>query len=145
MMKKYLLMICILLLCGCNHQSDIGGGNEMIDINISINGQHFLAKLYDNQTTQELMELLPITITMDDLNQNEKYYYLNQPLAVDSESVRKIQSGDIMLFSSNCLVIFYKDFETSYSYTRLGYIEDRKRFKEVIENGSVEVRLEVNQ
>lgn len=144
-MKKRLFFICILLLSGCNHQSDIGGGNKMIDINIRIDGQHFLAKLYDNKTTQELMELFPITITMDDLNRNEKYHYLNQSLAVDSESLRKIQSGDIMLFSSNCLVIFYKDFKTSYSYTRLGYIEDRKRFKEVIENGSVEVRLEVNQ
>lgn len=144
-MKKRLFFICILLLSGCNHQSDIGGGDKMIDINIRIDGQHFLAKLYDNKTTQELMELFPITITMDDLNRNEKYHYLNQSLAVDSESVRKIQSGDIMLFSSNCLVIFYKDFKTSYSYTRLGYIEDRKRFKEVIENGSVEVRLEVNQ
>lgn len=145
MMKKYLLMICILLLCGCNYQSDIGGGNEMIDINISINGQHFLTKLYDNQTTQELMELFPITITMNDLNQNEKYHHLNQSLPVDSESVGQIRSGDIMLFNSNSLVIFYKDFKTSYSYTRLGYIEDRKRLKEVIENGSVEVRLEVNQ
>lgn len=117
----------------------------MIDINISINGQHFLAKLYDNQTTQELMELFPITITMNDLNQNEKYHHLNQSLPVDSESVGQIRSGDIMLFNSNSLVIFYKDFKTSYSYTRLGYIEDRKRLKEVIENGSVEVRLEVNQ
>lgn len=144
-MRKRLFFICILLLSGCNHQSDIGGGDKMIDINITINGQHFLAKLYDNQTTQELMELFPITITMNDLNQNEKYHHFNQSLPVDSESVGQIQSGDIMLFNSNSLVIFYKDFKTSYSYTRLGYIEDRKRLKEVIENGSVEVRLEVNQ
>lgn len=145
MMKKYLLMICILLLCGCNYQSDIGGGNEMIDINISINGQHFLAKLYDNQTTQELMELFPITITMDDLNQNEKFYYLDQSLSVDSQRIKQIQKGDIMLFGSNCLVIFYEDLKTSYSYTKLGYIEDRESIKKVVDNGSVEVRLKINQ
>lgn len=117
----------------------------MIDINISINGQHFLAKLYDNQTTQELMELFPITITMDDLNQNEKFYYLDQSLSVDSQRIKQIQKGDIMLFGSNCLVIFYEDLKTSYSYTKLGYIEDRESIKKVVDNGSVEVRLKINQ
>lgn len=145
-MRKHLLFICILLLVsGCNHYCDVDGGDKMIEINIRINGQDFLAKLYDNQTTQELMDLFPLTITMDDLNQNEKYYYLNQPLSNDSERIKQIHSGDIMLFGSNCFVIFYKDFKTSYSYTRLGFLEDKERFKKVMEKGSIEIRLEFNQ
>ena len=29
-----------------------------------------------------------------------------------------------MLYGSNCLVIFYKSFDTSYSYTKIGHIEN---------------------
>lgn len=144
-MKKYLLLICIFLFTGCNQNTEIDGRNNMIDISMTIKGQHFSAKLYDNQTTQELMELFPITITMDDLNQNEKFYYLDQSLSVDSQRIKQIQKGDIMLFGSNCLVIFYEDLKTSYSYTKLGYIEDRESIKKVVDNGSVEVRLKINQ
>lgn len=35
-----------------------------------------------------------------------------------------IKSGDIMLYSNNCLVFFYKSFDTSYSYTKIGHIEN---------------------
>ena len=29
-----------------------------------------------------------------------------------------------MLYGNNCLVVFYKSFETSYSYTKIGHIEN---------------------
>lgn len=35
-----------------------------------------------------------------------------------------IHAGDIMLYGASCLVLFYEDFNTSYRYTPLGYIED---------------------
>ena len=29
-----------------------------------------------------------------------------------------------MLYGNNCLVVFYKSFDTSYSYTKIGHIEN---------------------
>ena len=58
------------------------------------------------------------------LCKTEKYCYLNFTLPTDSKSVKNIKKGDVMLFGSNCLVIFYKSFTTSYSYTKIGHIEN---------------------
>lgn len=29
-----------------------------------------------------------------------------------------------MLYGNNCLVVFYKSFDTSYSYTKIGHIDN---------------------
>ena len=36
----------------------------------------------------------------------------------------KINAGDIMLYGNNCLVVFYKSFDTTYSYTKIGHIDN---------------------
>lgn len=41
-----------------------------------------------------------------------------------------------MLFGNNCLVIFYKTFYTSYSYTKIGHIEN------ILDLGSDSVQVE---
>ena len=45
-----------------------------------------------------------------------------------------------MLYGSDCIVIFYKDFETSYKYTKLGYIEDKEKLSEILKNNN-EVKI----
>ena len=50
--------------------------------------------------------------------------------------------GDFMLYGSDCLVLFYKNFSSSYSYTRLGYIEDTAGFAKAVGNGSVFISFE---
>jgi hypothetical protein len=44
-----------------------------------------------------------------------------------------------MLYGSTCLVLFYKDFSTSYSYTKLGSIEDISGLTDALGGGSVQV------
>ncbi len=114
-----------------------------IDLNITIGDEVFLATLYDNQTTQALIELLPLSIDMEDLYRNEKFYYLSDRLPTDSERPGVINAGEIMLYGDNCLVLFYETFSSSYSYTRLGYIEDVERFAKAVGNGDIRVNFDL--
>ena len=42
-----------------------------------------------------------------------------------------------MIYTDNCLVIFYKSFETNYSYTKIGYIENLQE----LGNSDIEVEF----
>ncbi|PWJ79123.1 UNVERIFIED_CONTAM: hypothetical protein C7383_101500 [Murimonas intestini] len=117
----------------------------MQGIMINVGGQSFQAILYDNETAKTLKERLPLTLLMEELNGNEKFYYLEDGLPTDSEHVGNIQTGDIMLFGSDCLVLFFDDFNTSYSYTRIGHIEDSQGFADALADGTVEVTFRAGE
>ena len=117
-----------------------GNQNDM-KVTIKVNNQNFSAILYDNEASKKLLEKLPLKLTMDELNENEKYCYLDTSLPTNSAKVGKINKGDIMLYTSNCLVLFYDSFETSYSYTKIGYIEDVEGLKEALGSGNVQIEI----
>jgi hypothetical protein len=112
---------------------------SMTTINIQIGSKIFTAKLFDNVSSQALMAKMPMTITMSELNGNEKYYTMQKRLPTNSQQVRTITTGDLMLYGSDTLVLFYKNFTTSYSYTRLGYLEDVSGLANALGSGSVQV------
>ena len=127
-----------------NTQSNTGDTNmEEFDnkINININGTNYTATLEDNESTRKLYESLPLTITMNELNGNEKYYYMDSSLPTSSKNVKSIQVGDIMLYGSDCLVVFYESFNTSYSYTKLGRIDNPSNLKNTVGNGNINVSI----
>lgn len=101
--------------------SNEGNVNE---VTININGNEYILNLEDNETAKEFTNILPLDITMQDLNDNEKYYNLASPLLSNDYAVETIKKGDVMLYNSDTLVIFYKDFDTSYKYTKIGFIEN---------------------
>ena len=113
-------------------------------INIQSRNKIFTARLLDNRSSQALLTLLPLTISMIELNRNEKYYALLKDLPTQSQQVRTINNGDLMLYGSNTLVLFYESFNTPYSYTKLGYIEDVSELANTLGTGNIEVtfRLE---
>lgn len=82
-------------------------------ITLRINSKTFTATLEDHETSAAFKDLLPMTINMSELNSNEKYYNLPQDLPSDAKQVSTINRGDIMLYGSNCIVIFYETFNTS--------------------------------
>lgn len=113
-----------------------------IDLTMTIGDEVFPVKLYGNQTTQALVDLLPMTIEMSELNGNEKFYYLPGKLPTNPEQPGQIRAGDIMLYGEDCLVLFYEGFSTSYRYTRLGYVEDAEMLARAVGDGTVMVMLE---
>ena len=113
-----------------------GGKTTM---NIQIKGHSFTAKLEDNATALAFSSALPLHAHMQDLNHNEKYFYLSQPLPARAQSVRHIKAGDIMLFGTDCLVLFYKDFSTPYRYTPIAHIQNTAGLEELVGKGDVTV------
>jgi hypothetical protein len=111
----------------------------MTTIDLQIGSKTFTVKLFDNASSRALLAMLPMTLTMSELNGNEKYYQMPNRLPTDSQDLRTIKTGDLMLYGSDTLVLFYQSFITSYSYTRLGYIEDVSGLANALGSGSVQV------
>ena len=112
--------------------------NEVSTMKAIINNKEYVIKLENNETVNSLIKLLPMEITMNELNGNEKYIYLDNTLPTNSYNPNRINAGDVMLYGNNCLVIFYKSFDTSYSYTKIGHIDNL----EDLGTGNIIVKLE---
>lgn len=113
-----------------------------IKMRITIGTTVFTAILQDHATANAFRALLPLTIQMSDLNSNEKFYYFTGKLPTNPSRGGKIQAGDLMLYGNNCLVLFYESFTTSYSYTRLGHIENISGLAAALGTGNVVVKFE---
>jgi hypothetical protein len=79
---------------------------------------------------------------MNELNGNEKYHYLSSSLPTAAYQPGTIHAGDLMLYGNNCVVLFYETFNTSYSYTRLGAIDNPSGLAAALGSGDVSVRFE---
>lgn len=112
-------------------------------MNIIIGNTPFTATLADNATATAFKAMLPLTLSMSELNGNEKYNYLSSNLPTNATRPGTIQTGDIMLYGSSCIVLFYKTFSSSYSYTRIGKIDNPEGLATALGNGSVTITFEL--
>lgn len=119
------------------------GRENNMHISLTVNGETFEGVFYDNEAVNALHPHLPLNISMSDLNGNEKHASLNESLPMNAESIGTIQSGDIMLYGSDTIVLFYENFSTSHSYTQLGYLENAGELREVVGSGEVNVQIEI--
>lgn len=108
---------------------------------LTANDQSFSIRWEKNPSAAALLEDLPSSLTLRELNGNEKFIRLGRSLPTDSAAIRMIRTGDIMLFEDNCLVIFYEDFKTDYRYTRLGRIENPSGLAAALGTGDVTVQI----
>ncbi|MBK8506590.1 MAG: hypothetical protein IPL46_32985 [Saprospiraceae bacterium] len=131
--SSLMILICTTVSIGrassCNKEDENTGNNSTMTsgkVKITVNSQTFTVTLLDNNSAKAFKELLPMTINMTELNANEKYDDLANSLPVNSSNPGTIKNGDLMLYGSKTLVLFYKTFSTSYSYTKLGAIDDAR-------------------
>lgn len=114
-------------------------------VRIKIGVSTFTATLLDNPTAKAFKALLPLTINMKELNNNEKYFDLSKSLPTNSSVPASIQAGDLMMYGSNTLVLFYKSFSTSYSYTKLGKIDNVNGLVAALGTDNVTVTFEMEE
>src|SRR5215212_7123240 len=106
-------------------------------ITIRVGDKAFAATLSDTPTAATFAKLLPLSITMTELNGNEKFARLSTNMPVRPSTPASIRTGDLMLYGSNTLVLFYKSFHTTYSYTVIGRIDESEGLEAALGAGDV--------
>ena len=135
---KNLFLITVYLISMLNMNAQITP-----KIKIKVGSTSFVATTYDNATAKAFIALLPMTINMSELNGNEKYHFLPADLPSAPERPSTIKAGDLMLYGTNGIVLFYETFTTSYSYTPIGNIENPADLKAALGMNNPTVTFEV--
>lgn len=91
---------------------------------MTVGERRFAITLADNQAAREFVAMLPLTLDMEELNGNEKHGELPNSLPTDSSRPGTIHNGDLLLWGARTAVVFYQNFASPYSYTRLGRVDD---------------------
>ncbi len=161
----YPLLVFILAIMACNSDGSMdpnsdnneqqnpglqNPGTDSADVDTSgsrlkiiIGARTFNATLVSSPTVTAFKARLPMTVNMTELNGNEKLYNFSSALPTNASNPRNIAAGDLMLYGSATLVLFYESFPTSYSYTRLGKIDNASGLAAAVGSGSVSVRFEM--
>ena len=115
---------------------------EEPDMWMTIGERRFALTLADTEAARDFVAMLPLSINMPDLNGNEKHAPLPKALPTNTIRPGTIRNGDLMLYGSRTLVLFYQTFESSYSYTRLGHVDDPAELAKVLGRGSARITFE---
>jgi hypothetical protein len=106
---------------------------------MAVGERRFAVTLADNDAARAFAAQLPLPLDMPDLNGNEKHAKLPKALPASATRPGTIRNGDLMLWGADTLVVFYLTFDSSYSYSRLGRIEDAAALPKVLGRGQVRV------
>lgn len=104
-------------------------------------GRRFAVTLADTDAARAFVARLPMTLDMTDLNANEKKFDLPKNLPANPSRPGTIRYGDLMLWGDNTVVVFYKTFDSAYSYTRLGQVDDASGLAQALGRGDVQVQF----
>lgn len=91
---------------------------------MTVGERRFAITLAETEAARAFTAMLPLTLDMEELNGNEKKKELPSPLPTDASRPGTIRNGDLLLWGSRTVVVFYLTFESPYSYTRLGRVDD---------------------
>lgn len=99
---------------------------------MTVGERRFAITLTNTPAARAFAAQLPLTLDMADLNGNEKHAELPQALPVNATRPGTIHHGDLMLYGATTLVVFYLTFDSSYSYTRLGRVDDAESLAQAL-------------
>ena len=111
--------------------------NKVENMKVQVGDVVFSATLEENEAVSALVEMMresPVVIQMSDYSGFEKVGSLGTSLSA-SNSQTTTQAGDIVLYNGNQIVIFYGS--NSWSYTRLGHVDDLTGWKDALGSGDV--------
>lgn len=134
--RGLVLVFCMLMLGGCKASEretsnavtrDVPSApdkQERTRMWMTIGERRYSVTLADTDAANALAARLPLTLDMAELNGNEKHADLSQALPTDANRPGTIHNGDVMLYGSRTVVVFYETFRSAYAYTRLGRVDD---------------------
>ncbi len=122
-------------------ETDIPNGAEgdVMNMKVQVGDAVFSATLEENEAAASFVEMMrenPVSIQMSDYSGFEKVGSLGTSLPA-SNSQTTTHAGDIVLYNGNQIVIFYGS--NSWSYTRLGHVDDLTGWEEALGSGNVTV------
>ncbi len=93
----------------------------------------------ENPSVEALKDLLPLTIEMSMYGGFEQVGSIGQEI-ISNDAQTKTEPGDIVLYSSDQIVIFYGN--NSWAYTRLGHVDlTQEEMSELLANGDVTITI----
>lgn len=150
-MRGLCLPLCLFMLGGCNAVQSSASAAPAADAApasakpeesrmwMTVGERRFAITLADNAAARAFSALLPLTLDMSELNGNEKHASLPQALPANASRPGMIRNGDLMLYGTDTLVVFYLTFDSAYSYTRLGRVDDPAGLDRVLGRRGVRV------
>jgi hypothetical protein len=135
-----LIAVFAVLSIGCSKTEEI---NMEKTLHLFINDREIAVNWEDNESVKALIDLAssgPLTVQMSMYGGFEQVGSLGTTLP-RNDSQTTTQSGDIVLYSGNQIVIFYGS--NSWAYTRLGKVADQSpaEMKTLLGSGDVTVAL----
>jgi hypothetical protein len=130
------VMLGLLMLGGCEAgqpEAPVGASQDAAEASphpedarmwMTVSERRFAITLADTEAARAFAAQLPLTLDMAELNGNEKHADLQKALPTNASRPGTMRNGDLMLYGSNTVVIFYETFRSSYSYTRLGKVDN---------------------
>ena len=111
---------------------------------MTIGQRRFGITLADSAAARAFAAAMPLSLEMADLNGNEKHADLRDPLPASATRPGTIGSGDLLLYGTRTVVVFYATFDSSYSYTRLGRVDNPAALTQALAKQGVRVTFSLH-
>ena len=111
--------------------------NTEMKMNVTVGGRTFTATLEENDAVREFVEMMresPVSVEMNDYSGFEKVGGLGRSLTANDSQTTTV-AGDVVLYCGDQIVMFYGS--NSWSYTRLGHIDDLTGWEDALGSGNV--------